>query len=112
LHAKWHDKGVRQGFVIEKMSPESATVESGDAIYLRAHTGKQVSVQDTTVLAQWGDKGTWERLTIKKQGGGAIYPNDTVYLKAHTDKFIAVEGTNVVANGEDMAASEALLLEK
>jgi hypothetical protein len=85
-----------QEFVIEKESQESATVESGDAIYLRAHTGKQVTVEGTTVHAQWDNKDTWERLVIRKQGGGAIYPTDTVYLKAHTGQFIAVEGTNVV----------------
>jgi len=93
VHAKWSHAGTWQRFVIEREAG-SGDVESGDAVFLTAWTGMQVSVGDyeagelvrTAVHAKWGHKGTWQKLTIEKQGGeGAISDGDEIFLQAWTE---------------------------
>jgi co-chaperonin GroES (HSP10) len=121
VHGKWDDRLSWQALIIEKRSPAGSnvtvpvTVHSGDAIYLRAHTGNHVAVENTTVHAKWDDMGAWQRLIIEKQGGtgSPIYPNDTVYLRAHTGMRIAFEDdyTTVSAKWDHMGSWQALVIE-
>lgn len=125
IHARWGDRRSWQAFVIEKESwdgyalpglagaiAKDVNIHSGDSIYLRAHTGRRVSVQNTTVHAQWDNKGSWERFVIEKNGSfGLIYPNDTIYLRAHTGKRVSVHNTTVVAQWENQLVWEALRIE-
>merc|ERR1712051_486459 len=120
-HAKWNNRLAWEAFVIEKQSTEKAAILSGDAIFLRAHTGKRVTVGDfdeagrfeaAVVHAKWNHKGSWQRMIIEKKGtAGPIHANDTIYLKAHTGNRIAVEGTQVQAKWNDMGSWQALVLE-
>jgi len=92
VHAKWSHAGTWQRFVIEREAG-SGDVESGDAVFLTAWTGMHISVGNyeagelmrTAVHAKWGHKGTWQKLTIEKQGGvGAISDGDEIFLQAWT----------------------------
>jgi len=38
----------------------------GDAIFLRAHTGNMIEVEDAAVQARWPEQGTWQELIIEK----------------------------------------------
>lgn len=112
VSATWQDHGTWQALTIEKDGAGKA-IQSGDAIYLRAHTQNVVTVEGTRLHAKGNNKDARERLVIEKKGtGGPIYPNDTVYLRAHTGKFISVDGINVVAEGDNKEAREAFVLEK
>jgi len=92
VHAQWSHAGTWQRFVIEREAG-SGDVESGDVVFLTAWTGMLISVGDyesgelmrTAVHAKWGHKGSWQKLTIEKQGGvGAISDGDEIYLQAWT----------------------------
>ena len=90
----------------------SWSISSGDTISLRAHTGKYIDVQGTTVKARGNDQGGQQALTIEKTGNGAIQAGDTIYLRAHTGKYIDVQGTTVKAHGNDQGGQQALTIEK
>ena len=55
-------------------------VNSGDTVYLKAHTGKHIDVQGTAVKARWNGQGGWQALTMEKAGGGAVYDGDIIQL--------------------------------
>ena len=85
---------------------------SGDTIYLKAHTGKNIDVEGTSVQARWENQGGWQALVIEKATSGIISSGDTVYLKAHTGENLDVEGTTVQARWEDKGGWQALVIEK
>jgi hypothetical protein len=98
--------------VIEKQSSDGIEIQSGDTIYLRAHTGKRVTVENTEVHAKWDHQGVWQRFILEKAGShGPIYPNDTVYLRAHTGKRLTVQGTTVHAAWDHQGSWERFTLE-
>merc|ERR1712139_200325 len=75
---------------------------SGDAVFLKAHTGMMLDVQSTAVQARWQDWGDWQKMFIQKLGGeGAIMPGDRIVLQAHTGKMLDVQGDVVAANWND-----------
>ena len=93
---------------------------------LKTHTGAYIDVEGTAVKARYGlvedppgarvRYKAEQRLTIEKDGDGAVYDGDTVFLRAHTGKTIDVEGTAVQARWDDPEASQerqqALTIEK
>jgi len=44
----------------------AGAVMPGDTIYLQAHTGKMIDIEDELVQARWLDRGLWQTLTIEK----------------------------------------------
>merc|ERR1712139_109341 len=88
-------------------------ISSGDAVFLEAHTGKLVHVQDTAVRAQWTDYGEWQKLIIqRKEGPGPVMPGDTIFLIAHTGKMIDVAHDAVQARWFDEGLWQSLVIER
>lgn len=84
VHANWDHRGSWQTFVIERKAGPGE-VESGDPVFLKAWTGKLLTVQGEHVHAKWDHKGSWQTFVIeRKQGPGLVAPGDVVFLKAHT----------------------------
>mmetsp|Transcript_9427 Transcript_9427/g.25597 ORF Transcript_9427/g.25597 Transcript_9427/m.25597 type:complete len:549 (-) Transcript_9427:187-1833(-) len=92
VHAKWDHDGTWQRFVIEK-EVGSGDIQSGDAVFLTAWTGKLLTVGDyksgeldrTALHAKWDHKGDWQKLTIEKKGeAGSIMAGDEIFLQAWT----------------------------
>jgi len=99
-----------QRFVIENHGGRA--IFSGDAVYLKAHTGNQIDVSSEVVQARWPERGDWQRLVIEKREGGAIFPGDKIFLLSHAGKHIAVEGVEVTASWHDHGAWQALAIER
>lgn len=86
---------------------------SGDTVFLRAHTGAHIDVEDVVVQARWDDWGDWQKLFIeRKDGSGAVMPGDTIFLRTHTGKMIEVEGDNVQARWDDKGRWQSLVIER
>merc|ERR1712139_85337 len=87
-------------------------ISSGDAVFLQAHTGSLVHVNDTSVLAQWSDYGEWQRFIVrKKYNDGAVMPGDAIFLQAHTGRYIDVEGDAVQARWSEQGEWQTLVVE-
>merc|ERR1712227_732091 len=99
------------GFIIQNYGGRA--IFSGDSVFLQAHTGMMVDVQDTQVRARWHDWGDWQRLLIyKKEGSGAIMPRDKVVLQAHTSTMLDVQGEAVAARWHDAGDWQTFTLEE
>jgi len=59
VQARWDDQGGWQTFVIETKDG-AGVIHAGDAVSLRAHTGKHIDVQGDAVQARWKDTGLWQ----------------------------------------------------
>jgi len=93
----------------------SGAVHVGDTVWLRAHTGKRVTVQGFDMHAKWGDRGSWQALTIEKKSpydDVAIQSGDSIYLRAHTGKRVTVQGTTVHARWNHMGSWQRFIIEK
>merc|ERR1711879_1076158 len=85
----------------------------GDFVFLRAHTGSFVHVQDTAVVAKWSDRGEWQRFVLqKKNGDGPVMPGDAIFLRAHTWRYIEVDGDAVRARWYEPGEWQSLIVEK
>jgi len=84
-----------------RCNPEHGEVRSGDVVYLKAHTGKHIEVEDHVVQARWTDHGIWQGLRIENEAGGAIHSGNVVILTAHTMKMLEVESETVKARFTD-----------
>ena len=78
MRARYDDQGSWQAFVIEKsdgrrMMAVGDSIYVGETIYLRAHTGKYIDVEGTSVRARYDDKGDWQALIIEKTIGDHFY---------------------------------------
>merc|ERR1712036_129372 len=79
--ARWSDAGLWQTFTIENHG--GRVIYSGDAVFLKAHTGAIVHVEGTSVFATWREHGEWQKLIVhKKSGDGPIMPGDAIFLRA------------------------------
>jgi len=87
-------------------------VYSGDAVFLKAHTGKMLDVQGSDVQARWTDYGNWQKMIIEKEGSGAIMPGDVIFLRAHTGNQIDVSGTIVQARWSEKGLWQSLVVEQ
>ncbi|CAK0843125.1 unnamed protein product, partial [Prorocentrum cordatum] len=67
------------------------SVQSGDVIFLKTHTGYYVDAQGGKVRARQKKQGEWQRMTITKEGGGTIWSEDTVFLRTNTGKNLNVD---------------------
>mmetsp|Transcript_112267 Transcript_112267/g.312008 ORF Transcript_112267/g.312008 Transcript_112267/m.312008 type:complete len:435 (-) Transcript_112267:285-1589(-) len=84
---------------------------AGDAVYLRAHTGKRVTAQDEDIHAKWDHRGSPQTWTLAKDAAGEVLSGDSVYLKAHTGKHMTIRGESVQAEDEAHDGSQRLVLE-
>lgn len=105
----------RSPLVVE--SHDGSTFQSGDMVFLKAHTGKYIDVQDSgrPVMARWDDLGTWQGLVITKPMGlrtGPIRSGDTIFLQAHTDTFVDVQDDAVRARWPDEGDWQMLVIER
>lgn len=89
-------------------------IHDGDTIWLRAHTGRRLTVQGTSVHASWRDRGSWQALVIEKRSSkdATIHSGDEVYLRGHTGKRVAVEGTTVQAKWNHQGSWQRFVIEK
>jgi outer membrane protein assembly factor BamB len=88
-------------------------VHVGDTIWLKAHTGKYLTVEGTKMHAEWNSRLSWEAFIIEKKSGDAtIMSGDNVYLRAHTGKRVTVENTAVHAKWDHMDSWQRLVIEK
>jgi len=115
-------KEPAQRLIMEKSplvveSTDSSTFHSGDMVFLKAHTGTYVDVQDSgrPVMARWKDLGTWQGLIITKPKGlttGPICSGDTIFLQAHTGTFVDVQDDAVRARWPDEGDWQMLVIDR
>jgi len=58
VQARWVAHGNWQAITIEK--EKGGSVNSGDLVYLKTHTGAHIDVEGEMVRARWNDKGSWQ----------------------------------------------------
>merc|ERR1711924_302997 len=110
VSARWSEAGLWQTFSIENHGGRA--IYSGDAIFIKAHTGKLLHVQDTAVLAEWSDYGAWQTFILhRKDGEGPVMPGDRIFLSAHTGRLLEVEGDAVNARWYDTGAWQTFTVE-
>merc|ERR1719476_1099551 len=91
VEAKSNRTSSWERFVIDREKGRGG-IQSGDAVFLTAWTGKTIAVQkDKAVHAKSKARQTWERLTIEKSKGGAIFAGDEIFLRAWTGKIIEAD---------------------
>merc|ERR1711981_1408091 len=89
------------------------SVKSGDAVFLRAHTGAYIDVSGESVQARWAEKGDWQKLIIEKRGGdGPILPNDLVCFRAHTDKYVHAQDSVLKAMWNECGDWQSMQIER
>ena len=117
--ARWDDPGGWQELVIEK-SPlviedsDPHLFHPGDLIFLKAHTGCYLEVQDegSPVQARWEDLGVWQGLELKKKNTDPLRVGDVVFLKSHTGMYVDVQGNGVQARWADEGDWQALTISR
>jgi len=87
-------------------------VSSGDKIFLRAHTGMVLTVENDTVHAMWNDTGVWQELTLEKEGGGAVMSGDDIFLTAHSGMRLTVALEHVHFKWDDRGSWQQLEIVK
>lgn len=89
-------------------------VQAGDTIWLRAHTGKYLTVQGTEVHAQWNNRHSWEAFVIEKESSNQVnvQSGDTIYLRAHTGRLVTAQGTMIHAKWNHTGSWERFVIEK
>ena len=118
VQARLPDHGSGQMLIIEKDGDHDGdddgdgAISTGDTVYLKAHSGKHLDIEDTSVQARWTDHGNWQKLIVEKDGNGAISTGDTIYLKAHTGKNLDIEGTSVQARWTEHGNWQKLIIKK
>lgn len=110
MNARWSERGLWQTFAIESYG--GRVIYSGDAVFLKAHTGKMLEVQGVAVQARWHDYGHWQKLIIEKDGSGPILPGDSIFLRAHTGNMLEVQGQSVRARWSERGVWQTLVVEK
>ena len=78
VRARYDDQGAWQEFVIEKaggrrMMAIGDSIYVGDTVYLRAHTGKYIDVEGTSVRARYEEQGDWQALIIETAIGNHFH---------------------------------------
>merc|ERR1711972_310698 len=83
-------------------------------IFLRAHTGKRISVQGDNLHTKWGYMSWGEALTIERDDAiiGPLLAGDVVFLRAPTGKFITVEGGAVHAKWDHRGSWQQFTVER
>jgi len=92
----------------------SATIQSGDTVFLRTHTGKHIHVgEGATKLPalRWADHGKLQEMTIEKDGGGAISNGDIIYVRTHSQRYLDVDGDGTVQCRWDRHLGHSMLQE-
>lgn len=113
VQARWKERGAWQAFVIQKSS--AGPVQSGDTIFLVAHTGAIVDVEGEAVQARWNARDTWQSLIVQKPAGGPILSGDVVCFEAHTGKYVDVAvtpGSNPKARWQECGFWQQFRLDK
>merc|ERR1712185_139121 len=111
--ARWPEAGAWQTFTMENYGGRA--IHFGDIVFLKAHTGKLLHVQNVSVLAEWNDYGTWQRFTIESKEDhtyGPVMPGDSIFLRAHTGRYVHVEGVAVMASWSEKGMWQALAVER
>lgn len=120
VRARWSDMGTWQSFRIEKHGlmletpgggPVDEAINENDIVCLRAHTGKNIDVQDGTLQARWGECGGWQKFRVEKEHPGAIRSGTAVLLRGHTGRRIDVEGDMVQCRWNEDGAWQRFVIE-
>lgn len=117
--ARWDDTGDWQRLVIEK-SPlvvedtDPSLFHPGDLMFLKAHTGRYLDVQDegSPVQARWQDLGVWQGLELAKKDKDPLREGDILFLKSHTGMYIDVHNHQVQARWADEGDWQALTISR
>jgi len=108
-----HRVSVSTGASALRLSEEHAQVQSGDTIYLRAHTSKFLEATDGDMEARSKDDDGFQAFTLhRKAGEGRLSTGDVVYLQAHAGGYVTVKGSAISADAEKEGEKEALVVEK
>merc|ERR1711881_830675 len=111
VQSRWVSRGNWQAIRIEKEMDGS--VNSGDVVFLRTHTGAYIDVSGESVQARWDDRGEWQKLIIEKRGGaGPILPNDLVCFRAHTGKHVHAQDAVLRAVWNDCGDWQSMQIER
>eukprot|EP00435_Cladocopium_sp_Y103_P027943 s274_g6.t3 len=103
------------------LEPKSErTVRYGDAVCLRAFTGRCVDVEGTKVSARWYDRGDWQTFLLCPSAaslrdgvvglGSLVHEGDTVRLLAHTGACLAVSQNGKVTGRHHRLNSAELVV--
>jgi len=100
-----------QEWVIEK-DGDSAVV-SGDAVYLKTHSGNYLTVQGTDVDAKRAEVGPSQRFFMEMAGtpGQPMCPGDTVMFRSQSGKRLTVQAHRVHAAGDHKGSEQRFILE-
>jgi ribosomal protein S28E/S33 len=89
------------------------SLKSGDTIFLRAHTGRFITVEGQSIHAKWDNRLSWEAFVVERYAGaGPVHSGDALFLRAHTGNRVAVEGETVHAQWDNQGSWEQLVIEK
>ncbi|CAE7901905.1 unnamed protein product, partial [Symbiodinium microadriaticum] len=98
-------------------SDDPDVIRPGDEVYLRAHTGYFLDVENDRVQARWEDMGTWQSLVIEKSplvvettSPTEFRSGDLAFFRAHTGFYLDVqdEGSPVQARWQDLGVWQGL----
>lgn len=103
------------------LEPKSErTVRYGDAVCLRAFTGRCVDVEGTKVSARWYDRGDWQTFVLCPSAaslrdgvvglGSLVHEGDAVRLLAHTGACLAVSQNGKVTGRHHRLNSAELVV--
>jgi len=111
VQSRWVAHGNWQAISIEKEN--GGSINSGDIVFLKTHTGAYIDVSGNMVQARWNEKGEWQSLVVEKRAGdGPILPGEIVCFRAHTGNHVDVEGAVVQARWQDCGDWQSMQIEK
>ena len=97
-----------------KPSKDPTLFHPGDLIFLKAHTGCYLEVQEegSPVQARWEDLGVWQGLELAKKDTDPLRVGDILFLKSHTGLYVDVQGDGVQARWADEGDWQALTISR
>lgn len=88
-------------------------ISSGDSVFLKASTGKMLSLEGTKLVARDDLRTVQQSFFLEKDGGGAIKGGDTVYLKSEvTGQYVSLVGSSFHATATAKNQAKPLKLER
>jgi len=119
VHAEWGHRGVWERLVVELADGGGVdqTIRSNASVFLRAWTGKRVTVEGTAVHAHENHTGASQRFVIEREAGsGDVLDGDAVFLRSWTGKHLDVNGPfpvgGVQARWDDHGSWQRLIIER
>merc|ERR1712050_214598 len=105
-------QGAWQTIIVERKEGAGPLLP-GDRIYLKTHTGNLFVVEGDMVHAKWSNKGSWEEITVEKDGAdtGPVRVGDSIFLRAHTGKRLSVQDSILHAKWDHKGSWQRFVVE-